>query len=147
MKASRFLAALAVLVFLVSMFLPSVNGMWGIITMVFGVSSALFDPPWFIVWVANPIIITAFVLRMNGKAPVWQRLLPLIAVICGSFGLIAKSIVVEEAGVPHLVDIGIGFWAWLISLALFALASLIAVGQPLGNDERMDASNQAAATG
>jgi hypothetical protein len=91
--------------------------LFGILGMLLGSAAAL-------TWLANPILLAAWLMIYVGqKVP--AAVLSLAALVIGASFLLATTVITNEGGNPSLITgYSIGHWLWLASMAASCVAAL-----------------------
>ncbi|HXS42665.1 MAG TPA: hypothetical protein VN766_20885, partial [Stellaceae bacterium] len=80
-----------------------------------------------LVWLANPLLIGAWLvmLRKESRSSI---VLAILALAIGSAFLLCKSVEIDESGSLHPISgYGAGYWIWSLSMAGTALGSFVAI--------------------
>lgn len=132
MHLSRKLLWVAVVAYVISLVLPTVQGGQGIIFAMWGFMAFILERSWAVVWLANPTFIVAAWLTFQGTHPAYRRILAIASV---AFALFALTI--DGHGEGHdAVVLQYGYWVWLASTVLLLVSTLLS---PLHKDPGAEA--------
>lgn len=121
MKASKLLLGIAVVAYVVSLVLPTVNQGQGIIFAVWGWVAFAMTQAWGIVWLANPAVVASGWLLFADRSPALRRLLAVAALLLALFALTID----EHGGAHQGVALQVGYWVWLGSIVILLAAVLL----------------------
>jgi hypothetical protein len=80
-----------------------------------------------LIWIANPLLIGAWIATLFGGGRL-AIILALLAFVVGSALLLCNSVEVDESGSLHPISgYGTGYWLWLLSMAGTALGAFVAI--------------------
>lgn len=98
----------------------------GLIDLLFGWFAALFMGSTYAAWFANPFFITA--IFINKKAPVLSLIFSVIALSIACTFLKGGTVWLNEAGHKgYITKLHIGYWLWISSMVIMAIAALIPI--------------------
>jgi hypothetical protein len=120
-KATKILRTLSVVLYLVSLVLPTGAG-FGLLCLLMGWFELASSPLEGVAWLANPLLFLAWgsmAARMGNAA----RALSVVALVLGGSWIVHHRAITNEGGDPGNVPLGVGYWVWLISLVLAAISA------------------------
>lgn len=132
MSTYKKLLWIAIVAYVVSLVLPTVQGGQGIIFAMWGFMAFALERSWGVVWLANPTFIVAAWLTFGGTHPAYRRILAGASV---AFALFALTIDGHGAG-HDSVALQYGYWVWVASTVILFGATLFS---PLHKDPGADA--------
>jgi hypothetical protein len=126
MKASKLLLGIAVVAYVVSLVLPTVNQGQGIIFAVWGWVAFAMTRAWGVVWLANPAFVAGGWLLFSNRSPALRRLLAVAALLLALFALTIDG----HSGAHQGIALQAGYWVWLGSIVLLLAAVLLPAAAP-----------------
>jgi len=91
-----------------------------------GWGAAIVCPPYFIPWLANPLLIISWII-LGKKATISLFLSFLSVIFAASFLLFDKVPINEAPSYESITQIGTGYWFWLLSCISFFLGTYIII--------------------
>ncbi|MCT4581564.1 MAG: hypothetical protein N4A35_09120 [Flavobacteriales bacterium] len=132
LRLKKIVAWLALILLTLSLFLPvyctnedCTEVMRGFNCFFFGWMGTFLFFGIYLVWLANPIAVMAFIL--NKKKPKISLLLSGIAFLIGSAFLLGGEIFVTEARAEEITDYRAGYWLWMSSLLMVVVVAVLSL--------------------